>query len=85
MYVPTPGAMNVLFVITDIIEVSAGSATIGWQSAPGRSYRLQYVDNITDTNWAPLGVITATTTATSFMDTNTAGVPRRYYRLFEIE
>jgi hypothetical protein len=68
------------FVITSIL-LTDGVAAITWNSAAGQTYRLQYKDRLTDTNWQnalPDVLATGpTTTLTNTLDSAT----QRYYRV----
>lgn len=71
---------NRAFVITSV-TVNAGLATVTWNSTPGLSYRVQYLDTLTSTNWTDANpVVTATNISASV--TNFVGsAPQRFYRV----
>ncbi len=73
---PTPGAPNVLLVLTNVQTIPAGME-ISFATTPGRRYRVDYSTDLTA--WAPL---TPETTATgSGMTVTDPPTPvRRYYR-----
>ncbi len=51
-----------------------------WLSDAGTVYRLNYLDDLLQSNWIPLGVVTATSSETYLTDTNpVAG--QRFYRI----
>ncbi len=63
------------------IILSNGLAVVTWDSVPGRSYKLQYNDNLLDTNWTDvLPDVTATGAKAGSVLTET-GIPHRYYRV----
>jgi len=63
------------------IQVTNGNAIVTWTSAAGQSYVLEYVDDLTATNWIP--VLPGNTAAgASVSATNpTEGSPLRIYRV----
>ena len=67
-------------VITSIV-VSSDTATITWSSAASRTYRLQYIGDLTTTNWNDaLPDVTATGPSASM--TNAVGTAtQRFYRI----
>lgn len=66
-------------VIQSIGLLPTGMA-ISWSSQPGRNYEVRGVDNLNMTNWQSLsGIITATNTATSWIDNGFAGFAQRFY------
>src|SRR6185369_9532465 len=76
----TNASTGTLFQIT-AITVTNGVATITWNSSSNQTYRLQYMDNLMDTNWtdAPSTVLA---TGVSTSTTNVTGaVPQRFYRV----
>jgi hypothetical protein len=68
------------FVITSVV-VNGGVAVVTWNSTPGLSYRVQYKDNLSATNWNDINpVVTATNISSSV--TNVVGnAPQRFYRV----
>ncbi len=60
---------------------SNGTFTIQFDGVPGTTYGIQYAEDITTTNWLPLGTSTASSSGlVQFLDTPTNGAPRRFYR-----
>src|SRR6185369_15158277 len=58
---PTSDA-SLLRVLT-LTSLNGGNTTILWNSAPGRTYRVQFKNNVDDPQWSDLpGVVSATTT-----------------------
>ena len=84
MAIPTPGASNVLFVIS-AATIQTNAATLTWVSAPGRVYALEQIADLLATNWTPTGVITANSSSTALTDTNLPGVPQRFYRINQVK
>jgi hypothetical protein len=53
-----------------------------WNALTGLVYQVQFKTNLLQTNWTVLKSITATNTATTFVDTNPiTGSPQKFYRL----
>ena len=63
------------------INVSNGVAVITWSSISGRSYRVQYKQNLTDANWTDLPPDVTATSATTSKTDAVGSVPRRFYRV----
>ena len=65
--------------ITSVSRVG-NTVTIVWSSAIGRTYRVDYKDDLTAPFWNPLGApVTATGTSTTATDTTAVG--QRFYRV----
>ena len=61
------------------LNMTNGNATIGWDSIPGRTYRVQYKNTLSDPAWITLGDVTASGNSSTRVD---AGPPEgRYYRI----
>jgi hypothetical protein len=55
--------------------------TVTWDSVSNRTYRVQYVTNVSDTNWTDI-VPDVTASGPSASQTNAVGTdPRRFYRV----
>jgi hypothetical protein len=66
-----------------ILSVTLGSGTAGvtWSATPGQDYRLQYKDNLEDTNWTDI-TPDVTSGGASVTATNLIGTaPQRFYRV----
>jgi autotransporter-associated beta strand protein len=53
---------------------------LNWSAIVGVTYQLQFITNLTQTNWQPLGSVTAATTNASLPDTSPVA-PQRFYRV----
>jgi hypothetical protein len=60
---------------------SSGTHGISFPSVSGRSYRVEYKNEITDSTWQTLQTITATSSATSVTDPTVPSPVRRFYRV----
>jgi hypothetical protein len=58
-----------------------GVATITWTSKPGQTYRLQYVDSITSTNWTEIPGDIPATGLISSAGASVDNVSQRFYRV----
>jgi uncharacterized repeat protein (TIGR03803 family) len=63
------------------VTLTNAMLSLVWSTAPGQMYLLQYISNVTSTNWTYLGsTATATGATLSATDSITNG-PRRFYRV----
>ncbi len=77
---PTNGD-SVLQVLT-ITSPGSDHMTILWYAVPGRAYRVQYKNSVTDPEWTDLpGIVTATSTTGSATDLTAGAEAHRYYRV----
>lgn len=75
-----------IYSVTPSPAPDADGMTLGWTSLPGQVYEVMFKNSLGDTNWTDLsGPITATDTITSWTDSLTTGVPRRFYRIQETQ
>jgi Tol biopolymer transport system component len=80
---PTSDA-SLLRVLT-LTSLNGGNTTILWNSAPGRTYRVQFKNNVDDPQWSDLpGVVSATTTTASAVDSTASGQAHRFYRVMRL-
>jgi hypothetical protein len=57
-----------------------GSMTVTWESAPGRTYAIDYSENFMA--WETLATVPASAgSTTSHIDQNPAGIAKRFYRI----
>ncbi|MGH9646267.1 MAG: hypothetical protein ACRD4E_05555, partial [Bryobacteraceae bacterium] len=69
-------------VITALMRPTNGIIAITWSSVAGRTYRLQYNDDLTTTNWNDLLPDVTTTASTASATTGFVGdLPHRFYRI----
>jgi hypothetical protein len=65
---------------------SASGARLSWRSIPGRTYRVQYKDDLDWPEWEELsGDIMATDVVTEAQDPAGPSSPRRYYRILVVD
>jgi hypothetical protein len=57
---------------------------ITWQALPGKTYEVQWNDPLTQSNWRPLGTVTAMERTANLTDSDAAFEPQRFYRVVEL-
>lgn len=64
------------------LGTNGNNLVLNWSTSSGLTYRVQYKSQLNDANWQTLGSdVLATSTTSSFTDTNLAAIPQRYYRI----
>lgn len=64
------------------VVLAAGQTRISWTAAPGRSYRAQYKDALSDPEWRDLpGPVMSVGATASVTDPAATGLAQRFYRL----
>jgi hypothetical protein len=67
--------------VVSLTSPAGGATTIYWSSVPGKSYRVQYKNEVDDANWTDLpGTVVASNTASSKEDPAPSGT-HRFYRV----
>lgn len=85
--VPTPGHPNqidesVRIQILEVERVPGGSVFLTWSSIPRRAYRVQYKNQLTDTEWLEFpGEIPADVAILRWEDVTASEVVQRFYRV----
>ena len=69
--------------LTSITFSADEVVTLGWTSQAGRTYRVDYKDDLSRTNWNTIGDFNATDSATSVTN-SVLGTPQRYYRIQQL-
>jgi hypothetical protein len=62
--------------------------TMGWEAAPGQSYRVEYRDDLSTGNWQPLPGsenIAAGNNSSLSVTVDVSAVPHRFYRLHPLQ
>jgi hypothetical protein len=68
------------------VSPTTGQITIAWPSMPGRSYRVQYKDDLSQTNWNDLGSGTMVVGSSAACSDTWAGTShQRFYRVMLVE
>ncbi len=72
---------SVLRVMT-ITSPGSGSTTVLWSAVPGRSYRVQFKDEVTEAQWTDWGeVVTASSSTGAAVDLAAPATGHRFYRV----
>ena len=67
------------------LKAVANGMTLNWPSVVGKSYRIAYKTNLTDTAWTDLtGTITATNSAMPFVDATSPKPRQRFYIIYGV-
>jgi len=63
------------------ISVSNDIASINWSAIPGQTYRVQYLDSLSATNWTELPPDVTAASSTALQTDNVGNSPQRFYRI----
>ncbi len=75
---------SILRVLT-VTAPGSGSTTVLWSAVPGRSYRVQFKDDLGAADWSELaGTVIASGTTAGKADVTASGQVRRFYRVLLI-
>ena len=80
---PTPGHTNSLFAVIGIESLSPAGFSFDTSTEIGGVYCIEGSENLLNTNWFLIDIVTAETAILNYTDTNAAAVPIRFYRLIE--
>ena len=75
-------------VLTVLTVTAPGTAqvTVLWQAVPGRTYQVQYKDNLEDATWTDLSeTVMPVTTTGAVVDTTAESQVKRFYRVVLVE
>jgi hypothetical protein len=83
---PTPRAANIVSAaevrVLSITHDADVGVTLTWTAQSGRSYRIDYKDDLSDSAWTSLpGTIVAGSETASAIDTSIASATQRFYRI----
>jgi hypothetical protein len=82
---PTPRAANMLGdsdpPTFSTLELVGDQLTLGWQTSPGRTYRVEYTDDLANGNWQPLGPDMPATGASLSITVNVSTPEHRFFRI----
>jgi hypothetical protein len=68
-----------------ISRVSSGAMQLNWPGVVGKSYRVAYKTDLTDTAWTDLSAnIIGTGTACSWTDSTAASASKRFYVVYAV-
>ncbi len=63
------------------IKIAGGTSTLSWHSYSGLTYRVQFIQNLSMTNWTNLGADALATDAVSVRQDNFNPAQQRFYRV----
>jgi hypothetical protein len=59
-----------------------GDVTLSWDAAPGRVYRVQYKNDLSDPTWSDLiGTVAISGSHGAFVDKTAGTISQRFYRI----
>ncbi len=64
--------------------VANNQAVLTWQTFPGKTYRVEYKNDLSAPSWTPLGSDTVAPGGTLSITNNVIGVMQRFYRLVQL-
>lgn len=91
MRIPTPGAENLLEEVPTAVPVLVGRADrdvveLGWSTQPGKTYHLQFKDDLNETAWRNLpGDVLALDTFTTKTHAIGRSQGKRFYRVQQVD
>jgi hypothetical protein len=68
-------------VVTSILPTGGGSYAISVVTVPGKTYRLEYKNALTDPTWLPDGVGIVANSTSLMLHTELSGGSQRFYRI----
>ncbi len=65
-----------------VTSVGSGTTTVLWSAVPGKSYQVQFKNEIRDPNWTTLpSIVTASGTTAAAVDNSGSFPSHRFYRV----
>jgi Tol biopolymer transport system component len=81
-----PTNQGSVFKAMTVTPLAGGPTLVLWSAIPGKTYRVQYTDTLTEVSWRDLpGDVIAENVTASKVDPTTAGNGQRYYRVLLVE
>jgi hypothetical protein len=68
-----------------VVGLNGNTLTLGWQSVPGRVYRVEYKDFVSASAWTALGTDQPGTGGVLTLTVNVIATPQRYYRILIVQ
>lgn len=56
-----------------------------WQTYPGKTYRVQFKNDLNETNWARVGSDAVAGGAALSITNSTSASPQRFYRILQLD
>jgi hypothetical protein len=66
------------------ITSAGGTNTLTWQTFPGKSYRVEYKNDLNNSEWSVLGSDLVAAGNSLSITNSAAGIPRRFYRIRQL-
>jgi hypothetical protein len=91
MIAPTPGTSNVLagatnaFPVTGIQRLVNGDVVLSWQTIHGKTYRVEYKNDLDEQQWAPLGGDYIASGASLSIVDPVGDIRQRFYRIQQLD
>jgi len=92
MITPTPGTSNIVtgitngFSFTGIQRLSNGDLVLSWETIHGKTYRVEYKNDLNDQQWAPLGGGDYLAAGSSLSILDPVGdIRQRFYRILQVD
>jgi YD repeat-containing protein len=80
-----PNDPNSLLKLLPNPTIAGGGVTVQWQSIPGKTYRLQFKNSLSDADWTNVpGDVPATGAVSTKTDATATGQSNRFYRVLLI-
>jgi hypothetical protein len=68
-----------------ILNDGSGHITIGFATIAGRTYQVEFKDNLNNANWTALGAAIQATGSSLTVTDNITGHPQRFYRIVQLD
>ena len=80
---PTPGDTNSLLAVIGIGSLEPGGFSFDTAAEVGKVYCIEGSEDLINTNWFLIDIVTADTAVLPYTDTNAPTIPLRFYRVIE--
>ena len=71
--------------VATISNDGSGHVVLGFDTIAGRTYRIEWKDNLDDAMWTQLGSNVTAVSATLTVQDNLGANPHRFYRIIQID
>jgi len=67
------------------LRMTTNGPLVSWSSDVGRTYRIEYKNDLSAAVWTAVGqTVTAVSATSSWVDTTASSAPHRFYRIREV-
>ena len=77
--------VGVGFRVSNITRQPNGDVTFSLGTTIGKTYRVEYKDDLSSANWLPLGADRVATSASLLITDNIGVNPQRFYRVLQVD